>query len=90
MFEKKVFDYNGLEVRVTDYANDGILGILDHAVQGSEGGLRFSLRILRHALPHIKIRSGLFHSTRKIRLLEQLVLVSGFQDRGTFGIRRHI
>jgi hypothetical protein len=44
MFEKKVFDYKGLEVRVTDYANDGILDILNHAVQGSEGGLRFSLQ----------------------------------------------
>jgi hypothetical protein len=44
MFEKKVFDYKGLEVRVSDYANEGILNILDHAVQGSEGGLRFSLQ----------------------------------------------
>jgi hypothetical protein len=44
MFEKKVFDYQGLEVRVSDYANDGILEILNHAVQGSEGGLRFSLQ----------------------------------------------
>jgi hypothetical protein len=44
MFEKKIFDYKGLEVRVTDFANDGILDILNHAVQGSEGGLRFSLQ----------------------------------------------
>jgi hypothetical protein len=44
MFEKKVFDYKGLEVRVSDYANEGILDILNHAVQGSEGGLRFSLQ----------------------------------------------
>jgi hypothetical protein len=44
MFEKKIFDYKGLEVRVTDYANEGILDILNHAVQGSEGGLRFSLQ----------------------------------------------
>jgi hypothetical protein len=44
MFEKKVFDYKGLEVRVSDYANDGILDILNHSVQGSEGGLRFSLK----------------------------------------------
>ena len=44
MFEKKVFDYTGLEVRVSDYANEGILDILNHAVQGSEGGLRFSLQ----------------------------------------------
>jgi hypothetical protein len=43
MFEKSVFNYKGLEVRVSDYANEGILDILNHAVQGSEGGLRFSL-----------------------------------------------
>jgi hypothetical protein len=44
MFERSVFDYKGLEVRVSDYANEGILDILSHAVQGSEGGLRFSLQ----------------------------------------------
>jgi len=25
MFEKKLFDYRGLEVRVSDYANEGFL-----------------------------------------------------------------
>lgn len=44
MFERSVFDYKGLEVKVSDYANEGILDILNHAVQGSEGGLRFSLQ----------------------------------------------
>ena len=44
MFERSVFDYKGLEVRVSDYASEGILDILNHAVQGSEGGLRFSLQ----------------------------------------------
>ena len=44
MFERSVFDYKGLEVRVSDFANEGILEILDHAIQGSEGGLRFSLQ----------------------------------------------
>jgi len=44
MFEKKLFDYKGLEVRVSDYANEGILDILNHSVQGTEGGLRFSLQ----------------------------------------------
>ncbi len=43
MFEKSIFNYKGLEVRISDHANDGILDILKHAVQGSEGGLRFSL-----------------------------------------------
>jgi hypothetical protein len=44
MFERSVLNYQGLEVKVTDYANEGILDILNHAVQGSEGGLRFSLQ----------------------------------------------
>ena len=44
MFERSVFNYQGLEVRVSDFANEGILNILNHAVQGSEGGLRFSLQ----------------------------------------------
>jgi hypothetical protein len=44
MFERSVFDYKGLEVRVSDHASEGILDILSHAVQGSEGGLRFSLQ----------------------------------------------
>ena len=44
MFERKLFDYKGLEVKISDYANEGILEILNHAVQGSEGGLRFSLQ----------------------------------------------
>lgn len=44
MFERSVFSYKGLEVRVSDHASEGILDILSHAVQGSEGGLRFSLQ----------------------------------------------
>lgn len=44
MFERTLFNYKGLEVRLSDYANEGILEILNHAIQGSEGGLRFSLQ----------------------------------------------
>jgi hypothetical protein len=44
MFEKPILDFHGLEVKVTDHANEGILDILNHAVQGSEGGIRFSLQ----------------------------------------------
>jgi len=44
MFEKSIIDYKGLEVRISDYATEGMLDILSHAVQGSEGGLRFSLQ----------------------------------------------
>jgi hypothetical protein len=44
MFERNVYKYEGLEVRVSDHATEGILDILNHAVQGTEGGLRFSLQ----------------------------------------------
>jgi hypothetical protein len=44
MFEQTILNYKGLEVRVSDHADEGILDILNHAVQGSEGGLRFSLQ----------------------------------------------
>jgi hypothetical protein len=44
MAEKTILRSHDLEVRVSDEANDRILDILNHAVQGSEGGLRFSLR----------------------------------------------
>ena len=44
MFEKSVFNYKGLEVRVSDHANEGVIDILNRAVQGSEGGMRFSLQ----------------------------------------------
>jgi hypothetical protein len=44
MLERAILDYHGLELKLTDHADDEILDILDHAVQGSEGGLRFSLQ----------------------------------------------
>jgi len=42
MFEKTILNFQGLELKLSDHANDGILDILSHAVQGSEGGIRFS------------------------------------------------
>ncbi|MCX6329305.1 MAG: hypothetical protein NTZ85_07325 [Bacteroidia bacterium] len=44
MFEKSILDFHGLEVKVSDFASEGILDILNHSVQGSEGGMRFSLQ----------------------------------------------
>jgi hypothetical protein len=55
MIEKTILNIKGLEVRVTDHANEDILGILNHAVQGSEGGLRFSLQ---NIAPRIKAYGG--------------------------------
>ncbi len=47
MFEKSILDFHGLEVKVSDHANEGILDILNHAVQGSEGGMRFSVQNIK-------------------------------------------
>ena len=44
MFEKSILDFHGLEVKVSDFASEGILDILNQSVQGSEGGMRFSLQ----------------------------------------------
>ena len=44
MIDRSVFIHKGLEVRISDHVNDGMLEILNHAVQGSEGGLRFQLQ----------------------------------------------
>ncbi len=44
MFEKIVSQYRDLEVRVSDHANEEITYLLDHTIQGSEGGMRYSLQ----------------------------------------------
>ncbi len=44
MLEKTILTFNGLEVKVSDHATEGIIDILNHAVQGSEGGMRFALQ----------------------------------------------
>ena len=48
MFERVVFKYKDLEVRVSDHANEEILYLLDHTIQGSEGGIRYSLQNVSH------------------------------------------
>jgi hypothetical protein len=44
MFERVVFNYKDLEVRVSDHPNEEIFYLLDHTIQGSEGGMRYSLQ----------------------------------------------
>lgn len=44
MFERVVFNYKDLEVRVSDHASEEMLYLLDHTIQGSEGGMRYSLQ----------------------------------------------
>ncbi|MBO7523824.1 MAG: hypothetical protein J6T30_08240 [Bacteroidales bacterium] len=47
MFEKIILHEKGLDVKLTDHVNDDIIDILEHAVQGAEGGLRFSQTNIR-------------------------------------------
>jgi hypothetical protein len=44
MFDRSIITHKDLEVIVSDHANEDMLEILSHAVQGSEGGLRFQLQ----------------------------------------------
>lgn len=44
MFERNIVTSGGLEVRISDHATEGMLDILNQAIQGSEGGLRFQLQ----------------------------------------------
>lgn len=51
MFDRVVFNYKDLEVRISDHANEDILYLLNHTIQGSEGGMRYSLQ---NVLPRIQ------------------------------------
>ena len=44
MFERVVFSFKDLEVRVSDHPNDEILDLLDRTIHGAEGGMRYSLQ----------------------------------------------
>jgi hypothetical protein len=44
MFENNLLTFHGLELKVSDHANEGILDILNNTIQGSEGGMRFALQ----------------------------------------------
>ena len=44
MFERVVFNFKDLEVRISDQTNEKILDLLDHTIHGAEGGMRYSLQ----------------------------------------------
>jgi hypothetical protein len=44
MFERVVFKFKDLEVRISDQTNQEILDLLDHTIHGAEGGMRYSLQ----------------------------------------------
>ena len=68
MFDRTVFNHEGLEVRISDHANDGILDILNHAVQGSEGGLRFQLQNIAPRIEAYKDKIRFVSLYRKNRI----------------------
>lgn len=68
MIEKSILDFHGLEVRVSDHANEGILDILNHAVQGSEGGIRFSLQNIASRIAAYKDQIRFVSLYRKNRI----------------------
>ena len=65
MFEKTIFNYQGLELRVSDYANEGVMNILNRAVQGSEGGMRFSFQNIEERIAAYKDRVRFISLYRK-------------------------
>jgi hypothetical protein len=44
MFERLVTKQNDLEIRISDFATEDMLYLLDNTIQGSEGGMRYSLQ----------------------------------------------
>lgn len=68
MFEKSVYKYKELEVRVADHANEEILNLLNHIVQGSKGGLRFSLQNISSRIEAYKERIRFVSLYRKNKI----------------------
>jgi len=87
MFEKTILDFHGLEVRVTDHANEEILGILNHAVQGSEGGLRFSLQNIAPRIAAYKDQIRFISLYKKNRITG--TVGACFRISGQGGLRSH-
>ena len=44
MFERVVFNFKDLEVRLSDQPNEKIIDLLDNTIHGAEGGMRYSLQ----------------------------------------------
>lgn len=44
MQEKTIYSFRNLEIKVSRSANEDIIYLLNHSVQGSEGGMRYSLQ----------------------------------------------
>jgi len=68
MFEKTILNFHGLEVRVSDHASEGIMDILNHAVQGSEGGMRFQLQNVSSKIAAYKDQIRFISLYRKNRI----------------------
>lgn len=68
MFEKTIFNYQGLELRVSDHANEGVMNILNRSVQGSEGGMRFSFQNIAERIAAYKDRVRFISLYRKNKI----------------------
>lgn len=44
MFEKEILNYKDLDIKISDYANEDVLYLLNNTILGSEGGMRYSLQ----------------------------------------------
>lgn len=44
MFDKEILNYKDLDIKISDFANEDILFLLNNTVLGSEGGMRYSLQ----------------------------------------------
>ena len=65
MFEKTILNYQELELRVSDHANEGVMDILNRSVQGSEGGMRFSFLNIAERISAYKDRVRFISLYRK-------------------------
>lgn len=50
MAQESILDYNKLEVRKKEKADDDIVGLLENTVLGSEGGMRYSMQNIRERI----------------------------------------
>ena len=65
MVEKTILNYQDLELRVSDHANEGVMDILNRSVQGSEGGMRFSFLNIAERISAYKDRVRFISLYRK-------------------------
>ncbi|MBP8960305.1 MAG: hypothetical protein KBG40_07770 [Bacteroidales bacterium] len=56
MFEKAILRYNDLEIRISDYANEDIIYLLNHTIIGSEREMRYTIQNVEERINAYKER----------------------------------